>query len=189
MQQSVVGCNVAVLGSKQASVTVNSSSAGGTPKSRPFVGSTLHRPGQVIITPLSTVRRLATPTGAASSLKQPRQVLLASASRPEANAGMFGKVLLKAVGNIDPKTFTLRNVDTVYVNSEEKLKLLIRTQLQKDILSGEFDIGYLQGSTVVNIRNSQDLVEIWNNVRKGNKTILWCDNFRSSKFRSCTRMT
>ena len=127
MQQSMAGCNVAVLGSKQASVTVNSSLA---PLSRPISGSTPHRPGQVIITPLSTVHTSAMPTGASSSLEQQRQALLAHVSRPEASVGGVSKILLKAVGSLtkkDLKTFTLRNVDTAGVNSEEKLKL-IRTQ-------------------------------------------------------------
>ena len=37
--------------------------------------------------------------------------------------GVISKVLLKAVGNAtkkDPKTFSLRNVDTISVNSQEK---------------------------------------------------------------------
>ena len=187
MQQSVAGCNVAVLGLKQASVTMNSSSA---LLSRPIPGSTPHRPGQVIITPLSTVHRSATPTGATSSLEQQRQALLARVSRPEASVGVVSKILLKAMGSLakkDPKTFTLRNVDTVGVNSEEKLKLLIRTQLHKDIVSGEFDVGYLQGSTVVSIRSSQDLLEIWNDVRKGTKTILWCNGLKEGNPKSRKR--
>ena len=48
-----------------------------------------------------------------------------------ASVGVVSKVLLKAVGSAkrDSKTFTLLNVDTISVNMQEKLKLLIRTQL------------------------------------------------------------
>ena len=94
----------------------------------------------------------------------PRQIVI---SRPEASVGVIGKVLLKAVSSAkqDSKTFTLHNVKLIGVNTQEKLKLLIRTQLQKDV-SGDFD-GFLQGSTVVNTRSSEDLDEVWNDIRKG----------------------
>ena len=100
-------------------------------------------------------------------------------SRPEASVGVISKVLLKAVGSAkkDYKTFTLRNVDPISVNTQEKLKLLIRTQLQKDV-SGDFDVGFLQGSTVVNIRSSEDLDEVWNDIRKGRTIVLWCDGLK-----------
>jgi len=53
-------------------------------------------------------------------------------------------VLLKAVGSAkkDLKTFTLCNIDPISVNTQEKLKLMIRMQLQKDV-SGDFDVGFL----------------------------------------------
>lgn len=87
--------------------------------------------------------------------------------------GVISKVLLKAVGSAkkDLKTFTFCNVDPISVNTQEKLKLLIRVQLQKDV-SGDFDVGFLQGSTVVNIRSSEDLDEVWNDITKG-RTIVF----------------
>jgi len=65
-------------------------------------------------------------------------------SRQEASVGVISKVLLKAVGSAkkDLKTFTLCNIDPISVNTQEKLKLMIRMQLQKDV-SGDFDVNFL----------------------------------------------
>ena len=144
------------------------SHSAGTP--RPTATSVA--PGQVIATPLS-----ATPTGTVSNMMGlQRQFVI---SRLEASVGMVSKVLLKAVGSArkDLKTFTLHNVDTISVKTQEKLKLLIRTQLQNDMLE-DFDVGYLQGSTVVNIRSSEDLDEVWNDIRRGKNVVLWCDGLK-----------
>lgn len=93
--------------------------------------------------------------------------------------GVISKVLLKAVGSAkkDWKTFTFCNVNPISLNTQEKLKLLIRAQLQKDA-SGDFDVGFLQGSTVVNIRSSEDLDEVWNDITKGRTILLWCDGLK-----------
>ena len=73
-------------------------------------------------------------------------------------ASVIGKVLLKAVtkkAKKDPKTFTLRNINTLI---PDILKKEIRQQFKDDVMS-EFDIGYQAGSSVVYIRNSQDLID------------------------------
>ena len=46
-------------------------------------------------------------------------------SRPDASVGVISKVLLKAVGSAkkDSKTFTFHNVDSISVNTQEKLQL------------------------------------------------------------------
>lgn len=63
--------------------------------------------------------------------------------------------------------------------SVEKLRSVIKAQLQDEVSQNcNFDIGYLQGSNVVCIRNKEDLVEIWGNVRKGLNTTLWCDGLK-----------
>ena len=41
-----------------------------------------------------------------------------------------------------------------------------------------FDVGYLQGSTVVNIRSSKDLNEVWKDIRRGKNIVLWCDGLK-----------
>lgn len=106
---------------------------------------------------------------------------------------VISKILLKAVTKTKkakkaPKTFTLRNVNTILIRSPETLKKEIQKQFRDDILSDmdRFDIGYLAGTNVVHIRNSQDLLDIWNEITHGQKHILWCDglNQTESKKRS-----
>ena len=41
-----------------------------------------------------------------------------------------------------------------------------------------FDVGYLQGSTVVNIRSSKDLDEVWKDIRREKNVVLWCDGLK-----------
>ena len=42
--------------------------------------------------------------------------------------------------------------------------------------SGDFDVGYVQGTTVVRIRTSEDLEESWSLLRQPRKNmILWCN--------------
>ena len=41
-----------------------------------------------------------------------------------------------------------------------------------------FDVGYLQGSTVVNIRSSKELDEVWKDIRRGKNVVLWCDGLK-----------
>ena len=66
------------------------------------------------------------------------------------------------------KTFTLRNVDIEQVSTRDQLKRIIRTQLADDIIiQGDFDVGYYQASTVVSIRNPQDVTEIWHDIKWG----------------------
>ena len=76
----------------------------------------------------------------------------------------IAKVLLKTVNkkkkNAGAKTFTLRNVDSSIINTCSQMKALIRDQLRNDITEKNFDIGYLQSSTVISIRNKDDLAEI-----------------------------
>jgi len=98
-------------------------------------------PGQVDITPTSAVCQAALPTGTVSNMTGLHRQLVIS--RPDASVGVISKVLLKAVGSAkkDSKTFTFCNVDPISVNTQEKLKLLIRTQLHKDV-SGDFDVSF-----------------------------------------------
>ncbi len=82
----------------------------------------------------------------------------------------------------DPKTFVLRDVNVSSIITCDKLKDLIRSQLKDDVVR-DFGVGYYQGSTVVSIRSAQDLKEIWQEVKKGVKVILWCDGLRD-----CTKV-
>ena len=121
------------------------------------------------------------------------QLRLSTTSRPTVNTAQpslhfeqhlsavkVDKVLLKAVnkkGKKDPKTFTLRNVDQSAVLSCDDLKI-IRKNLRYDITSGHFDVGYIQGSSVVRIRSNEDLAELWSLLKKS--TTLWCDGLSAS---------
>ena len=41
-------------------------------------------------------------------------------------------------------------------------------------------MGYYQSSTVVSIRSSQDLAEVWNDLKAG-KVILWCNGLKGEE--------
>lgn len=96
---------------------------------------------------------------------------------------VVGKVLLKAVarsGKKSAKTFTLRNINVSDVDTCSLLKSLIRAQLREDISAYDFDVGYLNGASVVSIRNEDDLAEIWSSLLKGDKVTLWCNGLGRS---------
>ena len=95
------------------------------------------------------------------------------------------KLLIKAVCKSSTKkdacvkTFTLRNVDIDQVTTRDELKHVILTQLTDDIIiRGDFDVGYYQASTIVSIRSPQDVREIWSDVKRGVKHVLWCDGLK-----------
>ena len=89
----------------------------------------------------------------------------------------------------DVKIFTLRNMNQSSLSSIDKLRNEIRAQLKNDVYQNKhFDIGYLQGSTVVNIRNQEDLSEIWTCLQKGSNVTLWCDGLsKSTSSSACKR--
>ena len=49
-------------------------------------------------------------------------------------------------GKKDPKTNTLHNIDQHAVLNCDDLKSMIRRKLSDGITTGEFDVGYIQGS-------------------------------------------
>lgn len=54
-------------------------------------------------------------------------------------------------------------------------------------MTGEFDVGFVHtGNTIVSIRNSQDLTDIWSDIIKGKNHILWCDGLNDGKKREVT---
>ena len=72
------------------------------------------------------------------------------------------------------KTFTIRNIDISKIKSLCDLKSLIKDNFKEDIRP-VFDVGYIQGSSVIRIRSKEDLAEMWSEVRKSKNTNLWCD--------------
>ena len=157
-QPSGVCYSLSVVGQSGAKVTVNN--GGATTRSNPSPRATVMAPGQqrpVFVTPLSSTHSLAT-------------------SAPKS----IPKVLLKAVakvGKSSPKMFTLRNIDCGKVTTREHLQNVIKFQLQADI-AGEFDVGFVSGTSVISIRNAADISELWSEILKGNKIVLWCDGLK-----------
>ena len=99
----------------------------------------------------------------------PRQVL----SRVENHS----KVLIKAAckNNLkEVKMFTIRNVDLGPIQSITDLKTVIRDKLKEDIRK-KFDVGYIQGKTVVRVCSEEDMAEMWSEIKKPGSTSLWCD--------------
>lgn len=188
------GCNVSVVGSRQANVTVNSQDQVTQPA---MVTTPIQpRPGHVIITPLANATSMTIPSqviGRSSSSNQLRQQTtpalrhslqsLGHAGPSQATESIISKLLLKAVCKSTkhtPKTFTLRDVDIASINSRSQLRKVIKEQLQDDLVK-EFDVGYYEGSTVVSIRSPRDLAEVWNNLKAGKKVTLWCDGLKEEE--------
>ena len=67
----------------------------------------------------------------------------------------------------------MRSTDTDKIVSCDALKTAIRGQLQKDII--HIDIGFMNGNSVISIQNQEDLSEIWVDLCKGKKVMLWCN--------------
>ena len=113
------------------------------------------------------------------SAPTPRQVLVTPLTVPaRARPTLIDKVLLKAVsktGKKEAKIFTMRSIDTDKIVSRDALKTAIRGQLRKDIIRTDFDVGFMNGNSVISIRNQEDLSEIWVDLCKGKKVMLWCD--------------
>ena len=90
------------------------------------------------------------------------------------------KILLKAVSKSskkDSKVFSLRFLDSTHTNCK-KVKEGIRRQLPDDIIEDDFELGVVQGSTVVSIRSQSDLYEFFSHVRQGIKVTLWCNGLK-----------
>ena len=121
-----------------------------------------------------------------SQQSAPRQVVatVLLPSRPQlaekqAMRPAIKKVLLKAVSRHskgkDPKMFALRNIVPDRISCCNDIKSLIKEQLSDDIVEDDFDLGHVQGNTVVSLRSKADLDEMWEGLTKGLNITLWCD--------------
>lgn len=130
-------------------------------------------------------------TGRDASRPLPRQVLANSVvntpTRPVQQSGsgsddaVISKLLLKCVSREakkESKTFLIRNIRPAAITSCNALKALIKAQYGNEIRDS-FDIGYLSGTIVVNLRSSEDLRELWVSVLQGTKVNLWCDGLKA----------
>ena len=71
------------------------------------------------------------------------------------------------------------------VDSCESLKSVIKLQLLNDIIDDSFDVGFIQSNSAVSFRSTEDLAEVWEQLRMGT---LWCDGMISmapNKKRKC----
>ena len=95
----------------------------------------------------------------------------------------IGKALLRAVSTKQigkktqstAKTFVLRSINGSMVTTCSALKALIRKQVGGEIIKEDFDVGYLQGNTVIIMRNEDDILELLSNLERGSNTVIWCD--------------
>ena len=131
--------------------------------------------GCVLITPLSkgTYSMPNVPTAKLNTTLQGASPLLS-------------KVLVKVASKDGPissgKMFTLRDLDITTILTCEDLKDAIKRQLTDDIVDSDFDVGYVEGSSVVRIRNRRDLEEVWSCIAKSKgKVMLWCDGLSNTK--------
>ena len=60
-------------------------------------------------------------------------------------------------------------VNTGQVVSREDVKCVIKTQLQGDIVAGEFDVGIVSSASVISIRSEADVKELWADIQMGKK--------------------
>lgn len=127
---------------------------------------------QVLVTPISAIHQPQAPSEQCSHSKFQRQ------------SDVVDKVILRAVNSSaktakDSKAFILRHIKTNLVCTCEDLKQIIRNQLGIEITSDDFDVGYIQGSTVVRIQTKEDIAELWSNVKDPNGKIdVWCNGLR-----------
>ena len=73
------------------------------------------------------------------------------------------------------KTSTLRDVNVAQVVTCNQLKQVIKQQVDVDVIV--IFVQYYQATIAVTIRSPQ---EVWNDVKKGVKVVLWCDGLKES---------
>lgn len=56
----------------------------------------------------------------------------------------------------------------------------MRDQFKKDIISGDFDFGYVSGSQMISVRSEADLNELRSELQPGTKVTLQCDELKSA---------
>ena len=130
----------------------------------------------------ATVTVNASGTGSKQVLVTPIRSSIPSVvqATPSSKSNVVDKIILKAVsGNApkkDSKAFTLRHINTSSIHTCNDLRCVIRTHLGAEITTENFDVGYIQGLTVIRIRSKEDMTELWANVKDPSKKInVWCD--------------
>ena len=85
--------------------------------------------------------------------------------------------------------FTLRIVNTGTVVPCDDVQCIIKSQLQGDIVAGEFDVGFLSDGHVISIWTPADPQEPWADVWVGKKIVLWCDGLKDKVTDSAPTVT
>ena len=113
----------------------------------------------VIITPIRAEHLQALP-----GVHQATSQLPPSKSTPlQLTSTVIDKTTLKAVPSgaaykkDSARSFILRKIDSSKVLSCADLKGIIKEQLQHDVVSGDFDVGYVQGASVIRVRSREDI--------------------------------
>ena len=73
------------------------------------------------------------------------------------------------------RVFCLRNIKLSF---QEDIKRANKSQLQDDIIAGEFDIGIVSGSHVISLRSQADLHELSTEIQMGKNPVLWCNGLK-----------
>ncbi len=158
-----------------SNICINQTAKVTVPRHQPVIGTaqaTRPRPPPLSRAVLVTPLRLPT---SATSLTP-----VVPASSPSAQ--VIEKVILKAVpraGKTQSKLFTLRSIDSNTILSRDDLIAEIKRQLPGDIRR-EFDVGVASGNSAISIRTRADLSEVWSDMKKGRKVVLWCNGLKDS---------
>ena len=123
---------------------------------------------------------------ALQSQSAPRRVLVTCLPKQSQNQPTsIKKALLKAVSRQSKgkelKVLTLRYIVPDKISCCSDVKSLIKAQLSDEITVDDFDLGYVQGNSVVNIRSKADLDEIWEGLKKDKVLLCVVMAYRSSK--------
>ena len=69
----------------------------------------------------------------------------------------------------DAKTFILRDVGEENFSPIMELKKTIKKQSGGDVVDSDFEVGMVEGSSVINIRTQDDVKEFWLEAKKVGK--------------------
>ena len=85
--------------------------------------------------------------------------------------------VFKPTRKAEMKIFMLRNLSASHFSSLDCLKGQISSQLGESVVSadGEYDVGYMKGTSRLCIHSEVDLDEIWGKILRGVGCTLWCD--------------
>ena len=108
--------------------------------------------------------------------------LVSTLSIPPVASQCIDKILIKvfAKGNKkESKIFTLRNIDAAATTSLSTLEGMIKKQISEEVCQVDsFNVGYMQGTSLVTFRSKEDIQEVWVGIKKGKNIMLWCDGLK-----------